>query len=71
MKEEILDLQCRSMRDNLLFYNIKEAQNKEIEDCLRIIKISIHLNRKLWKTSASRERRGLAIEKVERFAQLL
>lgn len=37
MKEEILDLQCRSMRDNLLFYNIKEAQNKETEDCVRII----------------------------------
>lgn len=46
MKEEILDLQCRSMRDNLLFYNIKEAQNKETEYCVRIIRISVHLN---WK----------------------
>lgn len=32
MEEEILDEQCRSKKDNLLFY-IKEAQNKTMEDC--------------------------------------
>ncbi|XP_062616738.1 uncharacterized protein LOC134278435 [Saccostrea cucullata] len=37
MKEEILDLQCRSMRDNLLFYNIKEPSGDETEDCVSII----------------------------------
>lgn len=34
LREEILDLQARSMRDNLLFFNIEES---ELEDCKKVI----------------------------------
>lgn len=37
LSEEILDLQCRSMRDNLLFYGVAEAQRGEMEDCEKIV----------------------------------
>ena len=35
MKADILDLKSRSMRDNLLFFNIQESQD---EDCAAIVK---------------------------------
>nr|XP_022312705.1 uncharacterized protein LOC111117757 [Crassostrea virginica] len=38
LAENILDLQCRSMRDNLLFYGIEEARAGEQENCEDIVK---------------------------------
>lgn len=35
--ESVLDMQCRSMRDNLLFFGIEEAQSGEQENCEDII----------------------------------
>lgn len=35
LKEEILDLKTRSMRDNLVFYNIPEEANEDPEETLR------------------------------------
>lgn len=72
MKEEILDLQCRSMRDNLLFFTIsRRLKTKKLRIVSELFKIYVHLNWKSWKTSASREPTGSAKERVERSAQLL
>lgn len=35
MENDIVDLQCRSMRDNLLFFNVKEGGSTE--DCAKIV----------------------------------
>jgi chromosome segregation ATPase len=46
MNNELVDLQCRTMRDNLIFYNIEELS--ETENCMKIIqslcedKLEIH-----------------------------
>ena len=34
MAEDIIDLKCRSMRDNLMFFGIKEAQRENATDTL-------------------------------------
>ncbi|KAK3106878.1 hypothetical protein FSP39_001866 [Pinctada imbricata] len=34
IREDILDLQCRSMRDNLLFYGIPEKDDEDAEDTI-------------------------------------
>ena len=34
LKAKILDMQCRSMRDNLIFYRIPEERNETDEDCV-------------------------------------
>ncbi len=36
-KEEILDLKCRSMRDNLVFTKIKEKENEKPLDCKDVL----------------------------------
>ena len=33
VKEQMLDLQCREMRDNLLFFNVPEARGETDSDC--------------------------------------
>lgn len=37
LNEEIIDIQCRSMRDNLIFYGIKEDVSRRVENCEEII----------------------------------
>lgn len=36
LNEEIIDIQCRSMRDNLIFYGIKEEENGRAETVKRL-----------------------------------
>ena len=33
-KEKLIDLQCREMRDNLIFYNFKEERGETDKDCI-------------------------------------
>ena len=33
VKEQMLDLQCREMRDNLLFFNVPEERGETDSDC--------------------------------------
>ena len=35
LKAQMLDMQCRSMRDNLLFYRIPEERGETDDDCMR------------------------------------
>lgn len=37
LNEEIIDIQCRLMRDNLIFYGIKEDVSRRVENCEEII----------------------------------
>ena len=35
VSEEVVDLQCRSMRDNLLFFNIQENDEENCNDVIQ------------------------------------
>ena len=37
LKAQVLDIQCRSMRDNLIFFGIPEEKGEIDEDCVRKI----------------------------------
>ena len=37
LKAQVLDIQCRSMRDNLIFYRIPEEKGETDDDCVRKI----------------------------------
>ena len=37
LKAQVLDIQCRSMRDNLIFYRIREEKGETDDDCVRKI----------------------------------
>ena len=37
LKAQVMDVQCRSMRDNLIFYRISEERGETDDDCVRKI----------------------------------
>ena len=47
MKETILDLQCRNMRDNLIFFGLPEAEFGHVENCQDTISKFIKMNERL------------------------
>lgn len=51
LKAQVLDIQCRSMRDNLIFFGIPEERGETDEDCVR--KILTFMEEKLEIESAS------------------
>ena len=53
LKAQVLDIQCRSMRDNLIFYRIPEQKDETDDDCAR--KMLSFIEEHLEKENASRD----------------
>lgn len=61
LKSQVLDMQCRSMRDNLIFYRIPEQREETDDDCVQKILTFIEDNLKIQNARTEIKLHGLIV----------